>query len=441
MTNVIRVINEMSTFSVLRRAGFWSTDLLQGRHVARHLSDLERCLSNPSVVGPLSDSRLAALLNHAAKTTPFYSKFKSASDLSEFPVIQKEIVKRNFEEFFSSSYSFRSLKPVNTSGSYGTPFTFYLNGQKRARRTAEVIFFSHWAGYRIGTKHAKVTCLKQKSRLKLWLQNELLFDPTILDLQCLERLRRFVLNSAARIVIGNPSTFEALAEYCRTKGDIPDMYAIDGIITEGEILPDTSHEMMESVFGCTVLARYSLNELGVVAHQCPQARKYHLNPASYVVEILSMDKDNPATEGEVGRIVVTDLFSHAMPLIRYDTGDLGAWGESCSCGLDTPMLRAIEGRAVEPVYNTEGVKILPMAVNNLMRDIAHVIQFRFIQKGKGDYTMSLLTMPAFAQEQVIRDRLKRILGKDANVRFEYVDSIPPLKSGKRPYVINEYRYS
>lgn len=34
-----------------------------------------------------------------------------------------------------------------------------------------------------------------------------------------------------------------------------------------------------------------------------------------------MDSDEPAEPGELGRIVITDLFNYAFPILRYDNGD------------------------------------------------------------------------------------------------------------------------
>lgn len=36
---------------------------------------------------------------------------------------------------------------------------------------------------------------------------------------------------------------------------------------------------------------------------------------------LKMDSDEPAEDGELGRIVITDLYNYAFPILRYDNGD------------------------------------------------------------------------------------------------------------------------
>lgn len=71
-----------------------------------------------------------------------------------------------------------------------------------------------------------------------------------------------------------------------------------------------------------------------------------------------------------------------------------------------------------------------------MRDFETVAQFQFIQNSSGDYTIKLATLPAYRQEEVIRKRMLEILGADAQLTFKYVDEIPPIRSGKRPYILN-----
>ena len=47
-----------------------------------------------------------------------------------------------------------------------------------------------------------------------------------------------------------------------------------------------------------------------------------INNASYHIKFLKLDSDENADIGELSRIVVTDLFNYATPMIRHDTGDL-----------------------------------------------------------------------------------------------------------------------
>ena len=94
-------------------------------------------------------------------------------------------------------------------------------------------------------------------------------------------------------------------------------------ITMSESFPDDARQGIKDLFGCPVISRYSNQECGLISQQCKLGTEYHINTASFYVEILDLEKDISVEDGKLGRIVVTDLYNKAMPMIRYDTGDLG----------------------------------------------------------------------------------------------------------------------
>ena len=55
-------------------------------------------------------------------------------------------------------------------------------------------------------------------------------------------------------------------------------------------------------------------ENGIIAQQSIDSNNYIINWASYYVEILKLDKDTPVEQGEIGRIVVTDLYNYKTAL-------------------------------------------------------------------------------------------------------------------------------
>jgi phenylacetate-CoA ligase len=382
-----------------------------------------------------------ALIDHACNTTGYYRQFLGAKELSEFPILQKRTIRERYEEFFSSVYEKSSLIPVKTSGSYGTPLTFYLTKEKKARQHAEVIYFSDWAGYKIGDKHAYVSVRvpRSKSKFTFFMQNEIPMNPTVIDEEWLEKQRQVLLHKGVKVFIGYPSVIGALAEYCRAKGDGSRSFCLKAIITTSESLNDRTRVTLRQVFGCSVLSRYCTVESGVLAHECDCASRHHLNIASYVIEMLALDSDKPASPGELGRVVVTDPFSRAMPLIRYDTGDLATLGGACSCDLPRPTLQRLEGRLAELVVGADGQRISPYALNSTMGDLEDIVQFQFVQKNDKSYELRLCTLPSFHQEELLRYRLLDILGADAKLKLSYVEQIPPLPSGKRSSIISEAR--
>jgi phenylacetate-CoA ligase len=185
---------------------------------------------------------------------------------------------------------------------------------------------------------------------------------------------------------------------------------------------------MEKYFGVPCVSRYSNLENGIIAQQeLNRSGRFLINTASYHIEILKMDSDDPAAEGEMGRIIVTDLFNYAMPMIRYDTGDIGAYETNKADG-SIQYLSGVEGRKLDLLYDTHGDLVSSYLVYKNMWQYVEIDQYQLIN-----------TKTSFAKEKQLVDEFKSFLGRDADFRVEYVSEIPLLISGKRKKIVNNYR--
>ena len=140
--------------------------------------------------------------------------------------------------------------------------------------------------------------------------------------------------------------------------------------------------------------------------------------------------------GRSGRIVVTDLYNEAMPLIRYDTGDIGLLNEHLVNGKPTPMLEKIEGRKMDMVFDSNGHLVSSFTITNGMWKYTELTQYQFIQTSKTSYLFKLNIDTPFTRATELITDFKEIFGLDALIEIEYVDEIPLLNSGKRKKVMN-----
>lgn len=377
---------------------------------------------------------LEKLLKHTIRTTKYYKNYTEDKDIKNYPLITKEIIKTNYEDFLSNQYKKEELIETKTSGSYGTPFTFLFTKEKKEIQRSDVVYFSRWANYDVGVKHGLVMVKSKPKHLQI-IQNQYYIVPQKVTEEWLEKECKKIKKRKLKVLIGYPSVIGALAKYFISKNET---YKLNGVITISEVLTENVREDIRKAFNVTPLSRYTTEELGVLGMECPEQQNLHLNNINFIIEIL--DKNNkPVKPGEQGEIVVTDLHSYAMPLIRYKTGDLAVLGQgTCKCGLDTPYLETILGRELESIYTPNGKKIESMVLNGQMRDVSGIRQFQFIQTGKSEYMLNIVKLAKTINETEITNRYKKILGQEANIVFNYVDDIPPLKSGKRPYIIQKY---
>jgi len=422
----------------LRRRAFWIADSFRPPSVRSHLEDLKAQLSAGPQASGVERERLESLLAHATGTTAHYRQYCGCTVLAKFPVLQKRHVSEHRDAFESTTFAGQQLPVMSTSGSTGMPMQFRLSPLKRCRQRAEIIYYSELAGFKLGMRHANVRIIRNKKPLRYWMENQVLFDPSVINDAWLARSRQELKNPAMVLLTGYARPISLIANYCLQNGDEPGMFSLKAVVPTAERLAVDERQTIETVFGCPVFNRYASQEFGVLAQECP-SRRLHINTASYFVELLALDNDSQAAPGQVGRVVVTDLFSHAMPLIRYDIGDLATLNpEPCPCGNPTPTLGELQGRLVEMILDARGEIVSPFVLVNNLREVRGITQFRFIQRTTDRYELLLVAVPGFEEEPRVENLLQQYLGEKANIVINRVNDIPPLRSGKRPYVINEY---
>ncbi|MDX1362871.1 phenylacetate--CoA ligase family protein [Arenibacter latericius] len=428
----------MRIASTIRNVGFWTIDTIKGGNIKKHYQDILHVMDDPFSKKSTENRNnlLDKLLEHSTKTVPFYSPYKQVN-FKKLPIISKDLILNNFDDFKSNKFKANELHKVSTSGSTGIPFLLFIDQNKRNRNIADTLFFFKKVGYNIGDRlyYFRLWNGERKSELRRILQNIVkvniskMTDDFVKDL--LNELRK---DHSSKCVIAIASSLETLCKYI-DKNNLKNINVnIKSFIANSEALSDYTKESIEKHFNATIVSRYSNEEQGIIAQQKPDNNNYfQINWASYFVEIIHMDEDIPTKLGEMGRIVVTDLFNYSMPLIRYDTGDIGVM-ELIN---NEPVLTKVEGRKMDLIYDATGDLISSYSVYPVMDEYNHLIkQYQFIQIGKKEYLIKLNIDQEFTHKEKLIKKFKDILGSDAEITIELVNEIPELSSGKRKKVMN-----
>lgn len=138
-----------------------------------------------------------------------------------------------------------------------------------------------------------------------------------------------------------PTALDAVVHALAARG--ARLPALRQVRTISEALAPATRAACAEVLGVPVVDTYSAQEVGYIALQCPSSAAYHVAAERLRVEILD-DDGRPCPPGATGRVVVTDLHNLATPVIRYDLGDLATVGAPCPCGRGLPVLTRIVGR-------------------------------------------------------------------------------------------------
>ena len=195
----------------------------------------------------------------------------------------------------------------------------------------------------------------------------------------------------------------------------------------GDTVLDSLRERVKNMFGLNLEDVYSSSEVGSIAMQCPTSGLYHTMAENLIVEIL--DKEgNDCKPGEVGRVVITDLYNYASPVIRYDLGDFAEVGEPCTCGRHLPTLKRILGRERGMFIKPDGSQFWPRAGSRRVKSFK-IYQFQMIQHAVDDIEYCIVTDDPLTpeQEREVITEVEKTFEMPGTVRItRYADEIPSI---------------
>ncbi len=407
-------------------------DDLENNHglIVTQYKEVCKLMEDPAEMIGFWQGYLINLLTFATRHSEFYKKYRNFQSIHDFPVVNKQILKDHWDEVYSDEFrDCKDNKIEYTSGSTGTPFQIVWDHRKHCRMIADIKWFAHMAGVESHERIAYivVNIPKNKSSAEKQ-QRDNVFNiySSYFDDSSIERILAELEEINPKLIIACASMWEAIANYIDAGKAATCKIHLTALITEAEIMKERTKVTLEKYFGCTVYSRYGSHECGTWAQEDGTDYGFRVNQSSYYMEILDINRDTPVKDGEVGRVVITDLFNYAFPLIRYDTGDLASKIE-----LDDGKvyLNRLVGRVVDMLYTTDGKMVFwsyPLLFLSNHRDIK---QIQVIQESRYHYTWKLNTDNK-GYEETIQEMAKKIFGPDSIHEIVYVDEIPRLRSGK-----------
>jgi phenylacetate-CoA ligase len=380
---------------------------------------------------------LMELLEYVSTHVPYYRSvfqkrelstkdFLSIHDLKKLPILTKETLRKNSTRFLPDTLSKRKLRTIRTSGTTGKPLTIHTNAEARQRNYAFFSRFTRWTGCderaKKATFGANLVVPQHQKKPPFWrydaYQKNLLFSSFHLSEQNLEYYADKLLEYQPELIDAYPSCLFVVSRYLKKHGIVE--LRPRAIITSSEVLQDEWRRAIEDAFGCRIFDQYGCVEMCVFVGQC-EAGRYHINPDYGIVEIVKNGENLPP--GETGDIVCTGFVNRIMPLIRYNTGDVGSLSpEKCSCGRIFPLMNRIEGRRDEFIVTRDNRHIsrlasvftgFPIKASQIVQeDIDHIMLYL----EKSDEYLPLHT------DRIIKELQKRI-GNDIDIEVIFATNL------------------
>ena len=206
------------------------------------------------------------------------------------------------------------------------------------------------------------------------------------------------------------------------------------LLSFGTVVDDETRELCKAAFGAEIADTYGAQEVDHIAAQCRDCGEYHASAEAAIVEVLRAD-NTAAAPGETGRVVVTPLYNLAMPLIRYELGDMAVAGSVPSaCGRGLPALRRILGRTRNMFRFRDGSTLWPMSSAFRLGNFIALKQFQIVQTDFDHveirYVPDAVAGASPIDLPTLTERVRRILRHPVEVSVRNVDRIDRSATGK-----------
>jgi phenylacetate-CoA ligase len=425
--------------------------LMARREGKRHLQYLRTLQQTqfdpPDVIRARQLTALKAQLQHAWDTVPYYraawmkagvhpSDVRELRDLEAFPVLTKADIRRHNRALVSSAYDIAKLCVKRTSGSTGVPLTIYCDEAAIQWKTACTIRSDEWSGYRLGQRVAKVWGNPEyrhfglKGRLRNYFFDRAVYLDTLnLNDDRIAEFANTIRRHRPGLIFGHAHSLYLVA-YALKKSGVTDVRP-NGIISTAMILHDWQRTVIEHVFGRKVTNRYGCEEVSLIASECEEHNGLHVNADSIYSEVL----------GERGTLLVTDLSNRAMPLIRYQVGDVVVPSTRvCKCGRGLLLIERVEGREADYVVTPAGNLISGISLTeNFSNLVPGTAQMQIVQESITHLRIRLVADETFgdASRAKIAELVRATFGDGVAHDVELVDVIPQEPSGKYRFCISK----
>ena len=425
---------------------FFTDSLLTLKGIKRYKDLLQESqFFSEEQVLKLQKEWLSTLLKHC-QSIPWYSiKYREYGvnpqsndpfkELRKLPILSKKEVLDNHADFCIPAVQDNSLS-FFTSGTTGEPLRAYTSKNQWIIEQGVIWRSWKWAGYNLRDRIAIFRSYSPKKgepkrkldRLKNWAYFSV-YDMTDSDL---EEYFTFLQSWKPKFLRGYPSSLYLIAQYALKKGyKLPYLKAA---FTASESLAPDFREVIRDAFNIEVFDHYGQAEVTCMLHDCEKHEGMHLDWEYGFVELEPNSNQNNYS------IIATNLHNFAMPLLRYDTGDVckESWSD-CGCDRKSKVIGEILGRRDDYIYSSEGSKIPTVNIYTYFSKLTDLKRFQIIQEKRGSLLIKFSIWEGNKEDDssLLSNKIKRELESLTKLTIEtqITDNFTQNSGGKFPVLI------
>jgi phenylacetate-coenzyme A ligase PaaK-like adenylate-forming protein len=213
--------------------------------------------------------------------------------------------------------------------------------------------------------------------------------------------------------------------------------SLKAIMPYGGLTSGALAARLERGFGVPFIDYYGTSEVGGIGiGQAGTATGLKIFHDLFLIEVLD-DANRPLPPGKTGKIVITDFHNYAMPLIRYEIGDVGKWvldsqHDSADSEDQWELNRCarleVQGRRVESCQLESGRVVTARETMDVIFADSSV-QNACVEYHRRTKRITLLSCGSEVQQTTL-ERLKQLFESESPVQFRLVGYLRPEPSGK-----------
>jgi phenylacetate-CoA ligase len=394
----------------------------------------------------LQQQRLKETLDYASRYSQYYRKLDVLPDedpqvwLKRFPILDKLLLNNHNESILTQSKA-KLIKNASSGSSGLQTVGYYSQSELDYFRAIQTVFWE-WGGYKLGQPIIQTGMGLNRGKVKrfkdllLRTKYTLAFNPN--KGQIVELFKQVPDNTYS--FLGYASSLYVYAQIAKESELKGPMFK--SAICWGDKLFDHYRQAVKEQFKCDVFETYGAAEGFQMAGQKDLKYMYLMSPYVFM-EILD-DQGNEVPDGQLGHVVVTNLLTRAMPMIRYRIGDLAVKLKRDDYpkvrDLSLPLLERVVGRDTDIVLTPKGGRLIVHTFTGVFEYYSGIQQFRIVQHELESFIVEYILSNDFYPDLLakISKHLEQVI-QDDSISWTYseVGSIPDTPSGK-PQIIKSH---
>jgi len=367
----------------------------------------------------------SAIFEHAKEKYPFYQKLykkagvyhlkiQSVKDIQQLPIITKQDIRNHTDQF-------RGAMRINTGGTSGEPFSFYIDKNAFAREWAHMHAIWEKRGYKY--TDLKITLRGKDLGSKAFqynpVHNEFIVNTYLPAASIKDEILNLFSTHTIKYLHGYPSAvynfLSELSSVISTEEKMLLKKNLKACLLGSEFPLPYITDYIYQTWGLDYISWYGHSEMCILAYDEFKRNEYKVFPTYGLAEVAD------------GRLIGTSFHNFDMPLIRYDTGDLIEANYSDEGLIES--FRVTQGRNGDYIVDKKGKHIpLTALIFGRHHEVFNYARFIQVEQVEAGNVVFHITSDEHNSQKILNDlNMKNI---DVNYSIQIHHEPIRTKSGK-----------